>query len=87
MRIAITEQNNELAQLFQRKLKDESVDVATKNRIKKILGETDDETRMEEEAIRYALWLDTERCSAFFSDIVVICEGATEKLFIDYLII
>jgi len=32
------------------------------------------------------LWLDSERCSAFFADIVLICEGSTEKVFIDYLI-
>ena len=50
------------------------------------MGDTDDDTRMEEEAIRYLLWLDSERCSAFFADIVLICEGATEKTFIDYLI-
>jgi len=82
----IIEQNNELAQLLQSKLDDTSVDNSTKNRIKKIMGDTDDETRMEEEAIRYLLWLDSERCSAFFADIVLICEGATEKVFIDYLI-
>ena len=41
---------------------------------------------MEEEAIRYQLWLDSERCCAFFADVVLICEGATEKVFIDYLI-
>lgn len=38
------------------------------------------------EAIRYSLWLDTERSSLFFADMVLICEGATEKVFIDYLI-
>jgi len=82
----IIEQNNELAQLLQSKLDDTSVDNSTKNRIKKIMGDTDDETRIEEEATRYLLWLDSERCSAFFADIVLICEGATEKVFIDYLI-
>jgi len=86
MRKTITEQNNELAQLFRSKLKDDSVEEAIKSDIKKRLGETDDETRMEEEAIRYVLWLDSERCAAFFSDIVLICEGATEKSLIDYLI-
>ena len=56
------------------------------NRIKNIIGDTDDDRRMEEESIRYLLWLDSERCSAFFADIVLISEGATEKIFIDYLI-
>ena len=82
----IIEENNELAQLLQSKLNDPSVDQSTKNRIRRIMGDTDDDTRMEEEAIRYLLWLDSERCSAFFADIVLICEGATEKTFIDYLI-
>ena len=41
---------------------------------------------MEEEAIRYLLWLNSERCCAFFADVVLICEGASEKAFIDYLI-
>jgi len=79
-------QNNELVQLLQSKLNDPSVDSHTKKRIKEIIGDTDDDVRREEEAIRYALWLDSERCSAFFADIVLICEGATEKVFIDYLI-
>ena len=82
----IIEENSELAQLLQSKLDDASVDALMKNRIKKMMGDTDDDTRMEEEAIRYLLWLDSERCCAFFADIVLICEGATEKVFIDYLI-
>jgi len=85
-RKTIIEQNNELAQLLQSKLNDRSVDQPTKDRIRRLLGDTDDDTRMEEEAIRYLLWLDSERCAAFFADIVMICEGATEKTFIDYLI-
>jgi len=79
-------ENNALVQILREKLEDPTVDNPTKNRIKKILGETDDEIRMEEEAIRYSLWLDSERCSSFFADIVLICEGATEKTFIDYII-
>jgi len=72
--------------LLQTKLNDPAVEESTKKRIKRIMGDTDDDRRMEEEAIRYLLWLDSERCSAFFADIVLICEGATEKAFIDYLI-
>jgi Predicted ATP-dependent endonuclease of the OLD family len=82
----IIKQNNELAQLLKSKLNDSSVDQPTKKGIRRIMGNTDDDTRMEEEAIRYLLWLDSERCSSFFADIVLICEGATEKTFIDYLI-
>ena len=62
------------------------IDENTKDRIRKILGDTDDDRRMDEEAIRYTLWLDSERASSFFADIVLICEGATEKTFINYLL-
>jgi len=82
----IIKRNNELAQIFESKLNDLSVDESTKNRIRKILGDTDNDRWMEEESIRYLLWLDSERASACFADIVLICEGATEKVFIGYLI-
>jgi len=79
-------QNNELTQLFKSKLKDPSVDQSTKKEIKKVLGDTEDDIKIQEEGVRYLLWLDYERCSAFFADIVLICEGASEKIFIDYLV-
>jgi len=41
---------------------------------------------MEEESMRYVLWLDATRCAAFFSEIVLLCEGPTERIFIEYLI-
>ena len=83
----ILKENNELTQLLREKLDDPSTDENTKGSIRrKFLGDTDDERRMDEEAIRYSLWLDSERASSFFADIVLICEGATEKTFIDCLI-
>lgn len=54
--------------------------------LKQILGREITDRDLEEESIRYSLWLDSERCSAFFADTVLICEGATEKILIDYLI-
>ena len=36
------------------------------------------------EMFRYQLWLDSERLSLFFSDTVVLVEGATEKVFLNY---
>lgn len=36
------------------------------------------------EAFRYQLWLDSERSSLFFSDTVILTEGATEKVFFNY---
>ena len=41
--------------------------------------------KLEEEALKYFLWLDSERSSLFFAKKVIICEGASEKVFIDYL--
>jgi predicted ATP-dependent endonuclease of OLD family len=54
--------------------------------LKKILGETIEAKDLDLEAIRYSLWLDPDRCCAFFADFVLICEGASEKILIDYLI-
>ncbi len=54
--------------------------------LKRILGETIENKDLELEAIRYSLWLDPDRCCAFFADFVLICEGASEKILIDYLI-
>ncbi len=82
----LLDENNELINSLREKINDNSINDETKHRIQKIIGDTEDEQRLEEESIRYLLWLDSERCSAFFADIVLICEGATEKVFIDYLI-
>jgi len=54
--------------------------------LKDILGQTIEEKDLDLEAIRYSLWLDPDRCCAFFADFVLICEGASEKVLIDYLI-
>ncbi|RZS95425.1 ATP-dependent nuclease [Cecembia calidifontis] len=42
--------------------------------------------KLEEETIKYFLWLDSERSSLFFAKHIIICEGASEKIFIDYLL-
>ena len=83
---AILNENNELAQLFKKKLEEPNLDLRTQKRIKKMLGNTDNIKRMEEESIRYQLWLDSERCCGFFADIILICEGASEKVFLEYLL-
>jgi len=54
--------------------------------LKHILGQKIEDKDLELEAIRYALWLDPDRCCAFFADFILICEGASEKILIDYLI-
>lgn len=45
----------------------------------------DEEIRMSDEAIKYFLWLDSERSSLFFARHVLLCEGASEKTYLDYL--
>jgi predicted ATP-dependent endonuclease of OLD family len=54
--------------------------------LKEILGEEIIEKDIELESIRYCLWLDPDRCCSFFADIVLICEGLSEKALIDCLV-
>lgn len=54
--------------------------------LKEILGERIEPKDMDLEAIRYSLWLDPDRCCAFFADLILICEGASEKIILDNLI-
>lgn len=42
--------------------------------------------KLQEESLKYFLWMDSERSCSFFAKHVFICEGATEKVFFDYLI-
>ncbi|WP_179211941.1 ATP-dependent nuclease [Bacillus sp. K2I17] len=44
-----------------------------------------EEILAQEEKFRYQLWLDSERASMFFANHVIITEGATEKILIEYL--
>jgi len=59
--------------------------VANKD-LKRILGEKIEDRDLDLEAIRYSLWLDPDRCCAFFANFVLICEGASEKVLIGHLI-
>ena len=52
--------------------------------LKIMLGEETTEKDLELESIRYCLWLDPDRCCAFFADKVLICEGLSEKALIDH---
>ena len=45
----------------------------------------DVEHKLQEEALKYFMWLDAERARSFFAKHVIICEGATEKVVFDYL--
>lgn len=48
--------------------------------------EPDENGRLAEESMKYFLWLDAERAGMFFGQHVVICEGATERVFFAYLL-
>ena len=62
-------------------------DVLEENKeLKEILDEKMEEKDIELESIRYCLWLDPDRCCAFFADSVLICEGLSEKALTDTLI-
>jgi len=78
--------NDELYTFLTRKSEAADVPQEDQQALKRLLRETDENARYEQEAIRYLMWLDTERCCSFFSDNVCICEGPTEKRFIDYMI-
>lgn len=47
---------------------------------------TDDDRKFIMEEIKYALWMNSERCSAFFASHIVLVEGPSEKVLIEKLI-
>jgi predicted ATP-dependent endonuclease of OLD family len=81
----LAERNTELVELLRAKLLEEGISNRTKSRIEEIIGTDPDEKRLEEETLRYALWLDSERCCSFFANQIIICEGATERTYINFL--
>ncbi len=83
--LKLYKQNGE-TQVFQiTDLELKNILIANKD-LKRILGEQIESKDLDLEAIRYSLWLDPDRCCAFFANFVLICEGASEKVLIDYLI-
>lgn len=82
------DENNSLFKLFSDLLADDAVSSEIKNKIKsKNLGdkEADVDQKLQEESLKYFLWMDGERSCVFFAKHVFICEGASEKVFFDYL--
>ena len=74
----------ELSNFCQSKI-DSGVPSEDEKELEKLINEKTDEVKLLEESIKFSIWLDTERSSMFFSKHVLICEGASEKAFIDYL--
>jgi len=54
--------------------------------LKSILGIKPTGKEFDVESFWYSLWLDPDRCCSFFADLVLICEGASEKVLLDLLI-
>ena len=82
-------ENNSMFKMFSDKLADPAVSQDIKNKIQnQSLGsiKTNDDLKLEEESLKYFLWLDGERSTSFFAKHVFICEGATEKIFLDHLL-
>ena len=81
--------NNSLFKHFRNLLDKPDIDDSLKEKIRKysLANEDDDsELKLEQEKFKYSLWLDSERTSLFFAKHVIICEGASEKVFIDFLL-
>ncbi len=78
-------ENTKLLDFLKTKLTETSIPTDIKSEIQNIVNGTDDSLKLEEESMRYFLWLNSERCSLFFADFVIICEGASEKIFVEYL--
>lgn len=74
----------ELSNFLQSKI-NAGVPASDEVELKKLINEKDDEEKLLEESIKFSIWLDIERASMFFAKHVLICEGASEKAFIDYL--
>ncbi|MCD8553386.1 MAG: AAA family ATPase [Seleniivibrio sp.] len=81
--------NKSLHKVFYDILNDPNSDDSLKKEIrsKNLAREDDDlQSRLEQEKFKYFLWMDSERTSLLFAKKVLICEGATEKIFIDYML-
>lgn len=90
--------NNEIDTLFDQNVglfkkineiyNDPTTNPQLKAKIKeKFLDVNDDiNIKLEEESIRYFLWFDSERAALFFAKHIIICEGASEKIFLDFLV-
>jgi len=74
----------ELSQFLQSKI-DAGIPATDEAELKKLINEKTEEVKLLEESIKFSIWLDTERASMFFAKHVLICEGASEKAFIDYM--
>ncbi len=82
------DENNGLFKKFSEILSRPNIESKLEKEIKgRGLGQEsiDDNIKLEEESLKYFMWLDAERAASFFAKHVIICEGATEKVVFEYL--
>ncbi|MBB6062803.1 putative ATP-dependent endonuclease of OLD family [Thermosipho japonicus] len=82
-------ENTSMFKFFSKILHDDKTPESLKRKIesRKLAQKDDDmEYKLKEESFKYFLWIDSERAKLFFAKHVIICEGATEKVFFDFLL-
>lgn len=77
--------NLEINQYFQTQIS-KGIPTEDIKELEKIINDKPDEIKLSEECLKFSIWLDSERSSMFFARNILICEGASEKTFIDFLI-
>lgn len=85
----IIDDNNSMFTMFTKALSDNAISTTIKGQItRRKLGDpqADLVLKLQEESLKYFLWLDGERSCSFFAKHVFICEGASEKVLLDYLL-
>ncbi len=85
---SVLDENISLAKMFQELLKDASIGDELKKKIRKqglAVDNLDIQIKLEQESIKFFLWLDFDKSALFFSKHVIICEGASEKILFDFL--
>ena len=86
---SLLDKNTSMFKFFSEILHDSKTPESLKRKIenRKLARKDDDiEYKLKEESFKYFLWIDSERAKLFFAKHVIICEGATEKVFFDYLL-
>ncbi|AMW31992.1 Predicted ATP-dependent endonuclease of the OLD family, contains P-loop ATPase and TOPRIM domains [Fervidobacterium changbaicum] len=84
---ALLQENTELINYLKDFANSQECDKSTRDEINKILkDEPPEEEKIEQESIKYFLWIDKERATIFFSNHVVLCEGASEKALFSFLL-
>ncbi|MBA7564627.1 hypothetical protein ES708_06290 [subsurface metagenome] len=81
----IYNENIELNQYFKEQIEND-IPQEDKAALIKIINDKPEEIKLEEEALKFSIWLDSERASMFFAKNIIICEGTSEKIFLDFLI-